>query len=194
LRLAPDARTAHLGARKEEPMSTWTLDAGHSNASFAVRHLMISNVRGEFSKLSGEATYDPAHPEAAKLEVKIEVGSISTRDEKRDGHLRSADFFDAEKYPYITFKSKSVKRKGEALEVIGDLTIRDASREVTLKVDELTAEHPDPWGNKRVGATASTKIKRSDFGMSWNSALEAGGVVVGDEVTIHLDAEFIKKA
>ncbi len=172
----------------------WTLDASHSNAGFAVRHLMISNVRGEFTKMSGEAEYDPGQPEAAKLEVKIDVASISTRDEKRDGHLRSADFFDVEKYPNITFTAKSVKKKGDGLEVVGDLTIRDAKREVTVKVDELTGEHADPWGNKRVGATATAKIKRSDFGMTWNSALETGGVVVGDEVTIHLDAEFVKKA
>jgi polyisoprenoid-binding protein YceI len=174
-------------------MSTFTLDASHSSATFAVRHLMISNVRGEFTKMTGEASYDPANPEASKLEVKIDVNSISTRDEKRDGHLKSADFFDAEKYPNITFVAKSVKKKGDGLEVTGDLTIRDATHPVTVKVDEVTGEHPDPWGNKRIGANGSLKIKRSDFGMTWNSALEAGGVVVGDEVTIHLDAEFVKK-
>jgi len=182
------------GARKETTMSHWTLDASHSNATFSVRHLMISNVRGEFGKLSGEATYDPKSPEASKLEVKLEVASINTRDEKRDGHLKSADFFDAEKYPNITFVAKSVARKGEGLEVVGDLTIRDATHPVTIKVDEVTGEHKDPWGNLRFGATASAKIKRSDFGMTWNSALETGGVVVGDEVTIHLDAEFVKKS
>jgi polyisoprenoid-binding protein YceI len=172
----------------------WTLDASHSSASFSVRHLMISNVRGEFSTLSGDVTYDPRHPEKAKVSVSIDVASIHTREEKRDAHLRSADFFDAEAHPTMTFVSRSVKPRGDGLEIVGDLTIRGTSREVVLAVDEVTAEHGDPWGNRRIGATARTKIKRSDFGMTWNAALEAGGFVVGDEVAITLDVELIKSA
>jgi polyisoprenoid-binding protein YceI len=170
----------------------WTLDASHSLASFSVRHLMISNVRGEFQKLSGEATYDPARPEASSVTASIEVASINTREEKRDAHLRSADFFDVEKHPTITFRSTAVRKKGDGLEITGDLTIRGATREVVLAVDEITAEQTDPWGGRRVGATARTKIKRSDFGVTWNAALETGGVVVGDEVSITLDVELVK--
>lgn len=171
---------------------SWTLDASHSLASFSVRHLMISNVRGEFQKLSGAATYDPAHPEASTVTATIEVASINTREEKRDAHLRSADFFDAESHPVITFRSTGARRKGDGLEVTGDLTIRGTTRQVVLTVDEITAEQVDPWGGRRVGATAKTRIKRSDFGMTWNAALEAGGVVVGDEVSITLDVELVK--
>lgn len=170
----------------------WTLDASHSHAAFSVRHLMISNVRGEFRTLSGEASYDPARPEAASITVRIEVASINTREEKRDAHLRSADFLDAESHPHITFTSRRFVRKGDGFEVTGDLTIRGTTREVVLAVDEITGEQTDPWGNRRVGATAKTKIRRSDFGVTWNAALETGGVVVGDEVSITLDVELIK--
>jgi polyisoprenoid-binding protein YceI len=142
--------------------------------------------------LSGDADYDPSRPEAARISVSIDVGSVHTREDKRDAHLRSADFFDVERFPKMTFESKKVTKKGDALEVEGDLTIRGTTRPVVLAVEEITEEHGDPWGNRRIGATASTKIKRSDFGMTWNAALEAGGVVVGDEVKIHLDVELVK--
>jgi polyisoprenoid-binding protein YceI len=173
-------------------MSHWTLDASHTNASFSVRHLMISNVKGQFTQLSGDADYDPAKPEAARISVSIDVASVHTREEKRDAHLRSPDFFDVERFPKMTFESKKVTKKGDGLAVEGELTIRGTTRPVVLEVEEITEEHGDPWGNRRIGATASTKIKRSDFGMTWNAALEAGGVVVGDEVKIHLDVELIK--
>jgi polyisoprenoid-binding protein YceI len=172
----------------------WTLDASHSSVTFSVRHMMISNVRGEFQKLSGDVSYDPKNPEAAQLAVRIEVASINTREEKRDAHLRSADFFDAEKHPTITFVSRRVRRHGDGLEVVGDLTIRGTTREVTLTVDEVTPEHTDPWGGRRVGATARTKIRRSEFGMTWNAALEAGGVLVGDEISIHVEVQLVKQA
>ena len=174
--------------------TTWTIDGSHTNATFSVRHLMISNVRGEFQKVSGSVTYDPAKPEAAAVKATIEVGSISTREPQRDAHLRSADFFDAEKYPNMTFVSTSVRRADKGgLEVVGNLTIRETTREVILAIDGPTSEQVDPWGNQRVGASASTKIKRSDFGMTWNTLLEAGGVVVGDEITIQLDVELIRQ-
>jgi polyisoprenoid-binding protein YceI len=169
------------------------MDAAHSHVSFSVRHMMISNVRGEFQKASGEATYDAQHPEASRIAVSIDVASISTREEKRDAHLRSTDFFDVENHPTMTFASKTVRRDGDGLEVVGDLTIRGTTREVKLAVDEITGEHTDPYGNQRVGASARTKIRRSDFGMRWGVALEAGGVLVGDDVTIQLEVELIRQ-
>jgi polyisoprenoid-binding protein YceI len=172
---------------------TFELDASHSHVGFAVRHMMVSNVRGEFTKLAGSVTYDPAAPENTAIDVKIEVASISTREEKRDAHLRSADFLDADAFPHITFVSKKGRRHGDGLEVTGDLTIHGTTREVTLAVEDITPEHADPWGKKRMGASARTKIRRSDFGMRWNAALEAGGVLVGDEVSIALEVELVRQ-
>lgn len=171
----------------------WTIDSSHTNASFSVRHLMISNVKGEFQKVTGSVTFDPAKPEATSIRAEIDVASISTRDAQRDTHLRSADFFDAERHPALTFESTALRRGDKGLEILGKLTIRETTREVVLAVEGPTPEMTDPWGNVRVGASASTKIKRSDFGMTWNSALETGGVLVGDEVTIHLDVELVKQ-
>ena len=172
----------------------YVIDASHSHASFSVRHLMISNVRGEFQKLGGTVEYDPEHPENIKVDVSIEVASVNTREEKRDAHLRSADFFDAENHPTLTFKSKGAMVSGDGLSVVGDLTIRGTTREVTLAVEEITQEGKDPWGNTRLGASAHTKIKRTDYGLNWNAALEAGGVLVGEEVKIQLEVEVIKQA
>jgi polyisoprenoid-binding protein YceI len=174
--------------------SRWAIDGSHSSVSFSVRHMMISNVRGEFQKVIGDVVYDPANLGASSLSATIDVASISTREEKRDAHLRSADFLDAETYPTITFVAKTIRRHGEGLDIVGDLTIRGASREVTVKVDELTGEQTDPYGHRRIGATASTKIRRSDFGLSWNAVLETGGVLVGDEVSISLDIQLTKQA
>lgn len=172
----------------------WTLDAAHSHAGFSVRHLMVSNVRGEFQKLSGTVRFDAARPEATKIEVTIDVASVNTREPKRDDHLRSADFFDVANHPSITFVSRSVRRKDEGFAVTGDLTIHGVTREVVLDVDELTPEQKDPWGGTRIGASATTRIKRSDFGMTWNAALEAGGVLVADEVKIYLEVELLEAA
>ncbi|MDB4931356.1 MAG: uncharacterized protein JWM10_3840 [Myxococcaceae bacterium] len=172
----------------------YVIDASHSHVSFSVRHLMISNVRGEFAKFSGEASYDPEHPESTTATATIELASINTREEKRDAHLRSADFFDTDNHPNMTFTSKSAKKSGDGLTIEGDLTIRGTTKPVTLVVEEITNEGKDPWGNTRIGASAHTKIKRSDFGITWNAALEAGGVVVGDEVKIQLEVELIKQA
>ncbi len=174
--------------------SKYVIDASHSHASFSVRHMMISNVRGEFAKFSGEVGYDPEHPEGTTASVTIEVASVNTREEKRDAHLRSADFFDAENHPSMTFRSKSARKSGDGLVLVGDLTIRGVTHEVSLTVEEITQEGKDPWGNTRIGGSAHTKIKRSDFGLTWNAALEAGGVLVGDEVKIALEVELIKQA
>ena len=172
----------------------WIIDASHSNAGFTVKHMMITNVRGEFPKLSGKVTWDPNKPEATQIEAVIEVASISTRDEKRDGHLKSPDFFDAEQFPNITFKSKSVKAKGaDELSVSGDLSIHGVTKEVVLEVEGPSAPSTDPFGNVRIGATATTKIKREDFGLVWNAALEAGGVLVGNDVKITIDISLIQQ-
>ncbi|WP_437578324.1 YceI family protein [Sorangium sp. So ce887] len=170
----------------------WTIDAAHSSVSFSVRHMMISNVRGELEGVAGEVLYDPRHPEATKVSATIDAASIHTREKQRDAHLRSADFLDVETYPTITFVGRSVLRRGDGLDIAGDLTIRGVSREVTLAVSELSGEHRDPYGNRKLGATATTKIRRSDFGMSFNAVLETGGVLVGDEISITLDIQLIR--
>jgi polyisoprenoid-binding protein YceI len=171
----------------------WTMDPAHSTVSFSVRHLMITNVRGEFQKASGEVTYDAARPEATRISATIDVASVSTREPQRDTHLRSAEFFDAEKFPTITFVSKRARAAGDGrVDVTGDLTIRGNTREVTLAVSDITTEHPDLWGNTRIGATASTKIKRSEFGVLYNPILETGGIAIGDEVAITLDVSLVK--
>src|SRR6185295_13911327 len=154
-------------------MSTYQIDNAHSSAQFKVRHMMIANVKGEFDKVSGTVTFDPANPGASSVDASIDTATISTRDEQRDGHLKSADFLDVEKYPAITFKSKKVTATGDdSFNVLGDLTIHGTTKEVTLNVEELTGEAKDPWGNMRRGATAKTRINRKDFGMGFNVALE----------------------
>jgi polyisoprenoid-binding protein YceI len=172
----------------------WTIDPGHSAVGFAVRHLMITNVRGEFERFRGDITYDPAHPEATRIEATIEVASLNTREGKRDSDLRSALFFDVEKHPAMTFLSKRAAAASSGLDVTGDLTIRGTTHEVTLAVRDISSPQTDMRGNPRIGATASTKIKRSDYGMTWNKALETGGVVVADEVTISLELSLLKAA
>ena len=176
-------------------MSTYQIDPSHSAAQFKVRHMMIANVKGEFDKVTGTVNFDPANPAASSVEASIDVSTISTRDEQRDGHLKSPDFLDVATHPTINFKSKQVTASGsDTFTVLGDLTIHGVTREVNLKVDELTGEAKDPWGNMRRGAEASTRIHRKDFGMTFNMALEAGGFLVGDEVDIHIDVELVKQA
>lgn len=175
-------------------MNTYTIDSAHSVADFKVRHLMVSNVRGEFSGVSGTIQYDPENPANSKLQAKIDVNTIQTRDAQRDAHLKSADFFDVEKYPEITFVSKKVaKVDDEEFAVTGDLTIHGITKEVTLDVEGPAPEAKDPWGNVKTGASAKTKINRKDFGLVWNVALETGGVLVGEDVQIHLDLELTKQ-
>ena len=173
--------------------ATYQFDPAHSSANFTVRHMMIANVRGAFSKISGTVVYDTEKPGETTIAAEIDADSINTREDASDTHLKSADFLDVEKYPAITFKSKKVEYAGGGeSDVTGDLTIHGVTKEVTLKVEGPTPEHKDPWGNVRVGASATTKIKRSDFGLTWNAVLEAGGILVGDDLKIELEIEMIK--
>jgi polyisoprenoid-binding protein YceI len=173
--------------------STWNIDPVHSTAEFKIRHLMISNVKGHFTKLSGVLTLDESNPANSSVEATIDVSSIETRDANRDTHLKSADFFDVERFPVMNFRSTRVNvvSEGEGT-VEGDLTIRDATHSVVFNVEGPTAPTKDPWGNTRVGVSATTKISRKEFGLTWSAPLEAGGVMVGDEVTITLDVQFVK--
>jgi polyisoprenoid-binding protein YceI len=173
-------------------VQTWNLDPAHSSATFSIRHMMISKVRGEFATLQGQVVFDPAKPESAKVTAEIDVASINTREAKRDDHLRSPDFFDVATFPKIRFASREITRSGDELQVKGDLTIKDVTRPVILTVEGPTPPHTDPFGNVRIGASATTKIKRSEFNITWNVAIEAGGVLVGDDVTIQLDVSLIR--
>jgi polyisoprenoid-binding protein YceI len=187
--------TAVIAASQVTKPTQWQIDPAHSAAHFSVRHLMISNVRGEFTKLSGSALIYPADPAKSTVEITIEAASINTREAKRDEHLRSADFFDAANHPALTFRSKRVEALGlENFKLTGDLTIRGVTKEVTFDVEGPTASVKDPWGNIRAGVAASAKINRKDFGLVWNALTEAGGVVVGDEVKITIEAELIQQA
>jgi polyisoprenoid-binding protein YceI len=177
------------------PSSTttpWQLDAAHTDLEFSVRHLMISNVKGRFSNPSGQLVHDARKPGVVDFEVTIPVASVDTRNEQRDAHLRSADFFDVEHHPAMTFHGKRTEGdvSGE-FKLIGDLTIRGVTREITL---DVTAEGagPDPWGNDRLGFSATTKIDRKDFGLAWNQLLETGGVAVGDQVKITINTELMR--
>jgi len=175
--------------------STWTIDSAHSAAQFSVRHMMVSNVRGQFGKVSGTAVYDPANPGAATVEATIDATTINTREPRRDEDLRSANFFDTANYPTVTFKSKKVEQVGEGhLKVTGDLTMKGVTKEVVLDVTGLNTEVKDQRGNTHIGASATTRLNRKDFGVSWNRALDNGGVVVGDDVDVILDVELVKKA
>jgi len=183
-----DANTAAPGT-----VTTWNIDPAHSAAEFKVKHMMISNVKGKFTGLSGVLKLDETDYTHSVVEASIPTASISTGDEKRDGHLKSADFFDAEKFPAMTFKSKNIDSEGGPnYSVAGDLTIHGVTKSVTLAVEDVSQPSKDPWGNTRLGLSGSTKINRKDFGLVWNSALESGGVLVGEDVTISLDIQFVK--
>jgi polyisoprenoid-binding protein YceI len=176
------------------PAGTWELDSSHTGVQFKVRHLMVSYVRGDFEKISGKIVYDEQDVSKSSADITIDAASINTRVAKRDKHLRSADFLDVAKHPSITFKSKKVEKAGDGkLKMTGDLTIRGATREVVLEVEGPTPPIKDPQGKTRVGGVASTRINRNDFGLTWNKALEAGGVVVGEEVEITIDIEILKE-
>ena len=175
----------------EQRTSTWRIDPAHSHVEFAVKHLMISTVKGRFADVEGTVTVEGDDVETAGIDVTIEAESIDTRVDKRDAHLRSEDFLHAERHPSLRFTSTEVERvDDEQLRVKGDLTIRDVTREVVLDVEEL-GRATDPWGGERAAFEATTKIDRKDFGLTWNQALEAGGVLVGDEVRISIDAQLV---
>jgi len=174
-------------------LSTWSIDPTHSSVHFKVRHMMISNVRGEFRTVRGGLKLDDADITQSEIDIEIDSSSIHTREEQRDAHLRSQDFLDTERHPLLTFRSTKVqKARGDTLRVQGDLTIHGVTRNVELDVDSVSPTTKDPWGNVRMAASASTVISRKDFGLTWNAALETGGVLVGDEVSIDLDVEFVK--
>jgi polyisoprenoid-binding protein YceI len=174
--------------------STWTFDPAHSHASFSIRHLVISNVRGEFGKMSGSVTLDEKDVTKSKVEATIDATTIDTREAKRDEHLRSPDFFDVANHPTITFKSTKVEKDGKnGLKVTGDLTMRGVTKPVILKVAGPTAEIKDPWGNPRRGVSATTKLNRNDYGVAWSKTLEGGGAVVGNDVAIELEVEMVKQ-
>ncbi|HZV82453.1 MAG TPA: YceI family protein [Geobacteraceae bacterium] len=173
--------------------STWNIDPDHSSVGFTVKHLMVSNVKGNFNKHTGIVEINDKDITKSKVEVTIDTASINTNVQKRDDHLRSADFFDVAKYPTMTFVSKKVAKAGKnKLKVTGDLTLHGVTRPVVLDVEPISNESKDPWGNIRRGTTATTKIDRKDFGLTWNKGLETGGVLVGDEITINLEIEMIK--
>jgi polyisoprenoid-binding protein YceI len=174
--------------------ATWQIDPDHSSFQFKVRHLMVSNVKGDFTKVKGAVTMDDNDVSNLNVEVTIDAASVNTGHAKRDEHLRAADFFDVAKYPTITFVSKKVMKDGsDRLKVAGDLTMHGVTREVTVNVEGPTQQVKDPWGNFRRGATGTAKINRKDFGLTWNRALETGGVVVGEDVDIFVEIELIKK-
>jgi polyisoprenoid-binding protein YceI len=173
-------------------MTTYQIDPSHSQANFSVKHMMIAKVRGGFEKLSGKFNYNPENLAESNVDVTIDANSINTHETQRDLHLRGADFFDVEKYPSITFKSIRFDKNGEDLLVLGNLTIHGVTKQTTLELEAPSAEQKDPWGNVKIGVSGHTKIKRKEFGLTWNAALETGGVLVGDEVSITLDIQFVK--
>ena len=173
-------------------VTRWQLDPAHSTAHFGVRHMMISTVRGAFEKVSGTVSIDEADPTKSVVDISIDAASIATREPKRDAHLRSADFFDAENHPAITFRSTKIAKAGEGeYRVTGDLTIRGIAKPVTLDVVGPTPPQTAPWGVVARGVSATGKVNRKDWGLNWNAAIEAGGFVVGDEVRIELEAELL---
>lgn len=182
-------------AVKPEPRAidlAWQVDAAHAEVEFSARHLMISNVKGRFSNPAGRLVFDPAKPGAFALDVTIPVATIDTRNEQRDAHLRSPDFFDAEHFPTIHFTGKRIEGDtSKQFRLVGDLTIHGVTREVTL---DVTAEGAgvDPWGNDRLGFSASGKVDRKEFGLVWNQILETGGVAVGDTIRIVINTELMR--
>lgn len=173
--------------------TTWNIDPAHTEVGFAVRHLMISTVRGRFGKVSGSVVVDDDNPRNSKVDATVDITSIDTRQEMRDNHLRSPDFFDAEKYPTMHFVSKRIEGDtAKQFKIVGDLTIKDRTREVTLDAS-LEGLVKDPWGGERAGYSVSGKLNRTDFNLLWNQVLEAGGVTVGEEVKLSIDVELVKQ-
>jgi polyisoprenoid-binding protein YceI len=177
--------------------TTWKLDPAHTLVEFSAKHMMITNVRGRLSDVEGAITVDEAHPDSSSVAVELKAASIDTRVEQRDQHLRSADFLDVEKYPKVNFRSTKVEgatlEAGKSFRLVGDLTIRGTTREVVLDAT-FDGRGRDPWGGERVSFSADTKIDRRDFGLTWNAALETGGVLVGNEIRIHVEAQAVLEA
>jgi polyisoprenoid-binding protein YceI len=174
--------------------ATYDVDPSHTRVGFSLTHMMVSTVRGEFGVVSGTVDWDPANVAATKVDAKVGVTSVDTRDAKRDEHLRSPDFFDVAKFTDMTLKSKSVKNiTAEGFDLVGDLTIRGVTKEVTFKVKTLPGDRKDPWGNMKTGTRATATINRQDFGVKWNTQIDGGGYIVGDEVTIELDIELARR-
>jgi polyisoprenoid-binding protein YceI len=175
--------------------ATYTIDPAHSGAGFKIRHFMIAYVRGGFSGVTGDVTFDPSNPANTKISASIDANTLHTHDEKRDAHVKGADFLDTANHPKFDFVSSSVVADGKnQWKVNGNLTFRGVTKPITLDVESAGVESKDPWGNLRTGAEATTTIKRSDFGLTFNAPLETGGVMLSDEVHIHLDIELIRKA
>ena len=192
--ISATALAAALSLPAAAATSTWQIDPNHSSAQFAVRHLAISTVRGAFTKVSGTVQFDDRDTSKSSVEVTIDAASVDTRVPDRDKDLRSDRFFDAEKYPTLTFKSTKVEQvETGKLKVTGDLTIHGVTKQVVLDVEGPTAAVKDPWGNQRAAANASTKINRQDFGVKWNAKMDNGGWVVGDDVAITIDVEMVQK-
>lgn len=172
----------------------YDIDSAHSAAQFSVRHLMVSNVRGSFKKVTGKVVFDEANPSATVVQASIDVSTVNTGEPGRDTHLKSPDFFDLAKFPTMTFVSKSASKTSQGIDLSGDLTLHGVTKSVVLHVSDITKEIKDPRGMLRIGATATTVINRQDFGMVWNHNLDGGGVVVGNDVTITIDIEVARKA
>jgi len=186
------AALLYLAVASAAEAQTWTVDSAHSAAHFAVRHMMVSTVRGDLGKITGSVTFDPAKPAAGSIEASIDVTGIDTREPGRDKHLKSADFFDVEKFPTATFRSKTIApAAGGGFNVTGDLTMHGVTKEVALDVEALRPAIKDQRGASRTGTTATGKINRQDFGVSWSRALDGGGVVVSDEISITIDVELM---
>lgn len=179
-------------AAAEADVTTWKIDPAHSSAEFVVRHMMVSRVRGRFEKLSGTVVADLADPSSAKVDVLIDAASIDTSNSDRDNHLRSPDFFDVEKFPAITFRSKRVEKASGGIRITGDLTMHGVTKEVVLSAE--TPQSPVVVGTaRRSGVSATTRVNRKDYGLMWNRALEAGGVVVGDEVDVLIEVALVEQ-
>jgi len=191
-RLATMTALAALSVPALSQAATWEIDPAHSSIGFAVKHMMVSTVRGEFGKFSGTVNLEPDLTRSS-VEVTIDVASVDTRDAKRDGHLQSPDFFDAARFPTATFKSTSVEKTATGLKVVGKLTMKGVTKAVTLEVKGPSEEARSPFGSTVRGASATAVINRKDFGVSWNKTLDTGGMLVGEEVVLSLDVELVRK-
>ena len=190
---SPVASAPEVSTKENATITNWNIDPVHSSAQFKVKHMMISNVKGEFTAVTGALTLDEKDITKSRIEASIDATTINTREAQRDAHLKSADFLDVEKFPTLSFKSTRVTKTGDGeLSITGDLSIHGVTRSVVFEVEGVSAPTKDPWGNTRIGLSASTRISRKDFGLTWNTALETGGILVGEEVTIALDVQFVK--